>query len=649
MAVNPSPEPACREAAQVSEPALTILDGGLFRYGKLHQILAGAVHYFRVHPDQWEDRIARLAAMGANTVDTYIAWNFHQPWPDEAPDFSGWRDVARFIRLAGRAGLDVIVRPGPYICAEWDNGGFPAWLTASPGIGLRSSDPKFTAAVGTWFDQLLPQLTPLLACNGGPIVAVQVENEYGSYGDDQEYLRWNRQALAERGITEILFTADGGTDFFLDGGALPEMWATATLGSRGAEAIETWKRRRPGEPFFNVEFWNGWFDHWSEHHHTRDAAEAAAEVRAMLERDGSVCLYMAHGGTNFGLTSGSNHDKVLQPTVTSYDSDAPIAEDGTLTDKFHAMRAEFHAAAGTIAPPLPDALTKPTTTVTPRTLPVRPGVGLLEFARSKGSVRSVRTLSFEQLGLDRGLVLYSATAVLPEAETAISVQGLHDRAYLWIDGVFIGVLDDAAGAATAAGAAAAAATATATAAVGVRVSGTGRPARLEILVENQGRINYGPLLGQGKGILGGVLVGRRYVFHWEQRRVPLEGWDEDGLAPLMAGSMPTPSSPAVLAGSVPASSVQAGSAPARTGFAAADFDLDEAADAFLALPGFGKGFVWVNGFLLGRYWEIGPQVTLYIPAPLLRPGGNRISILELEHFGTAVELRDQPELGSCLP
>ncbi|WP_371131057.1 beta-galactosidase [Arthrobacter sp. SDTb3-6] len=596
-------------AAESREPTLGIRRGQLFRGENKHRILAGAIHYFRVHPEQWEDRIARLAAMGANTLDTYIAWNFHQPKSGQAPDFSGWRDVGRFIRLAQRAGLDVIVRPGPYICAEWDNGGFPSWLTAVPGIGLRCSEPVFTSAVETWFDQLLPELAPLQASQGGPIIAVQVENEYGSYGDDREYLRWNRQALQERGVTELLFTADGGTDYFLDGGALPDTWATATLGSRSDEAIETWKRRRPGEPFFNVEFWNGWFDHWTEHHHTRDAAEAAGEVRTMLALDASVCLYMAHGGTNFGLSSGCNYDRVLQPTVTSYDSDAPIAEDGTLTEKYHAMRAEYHAAAGKELKPLPDELLKPAAVVPHQELAVRHGAQLLDFVRSHQAINSVRPLSFEQLGLDRGLVLYSASAVLPAAETTITIRGLHDRAYLWVDGVFAGVLDDAQGAEV------------------VRLMGTGRPVKLEVLVENQGRINYGPLLGQGKGILGGVLVGRRYVFHWEQRTVPLEDLDEDRLKGL---SSPTSTAVADTSGS---------------GFATAEFHLEAPADAHLALPGFGKGFAWANGFLLGRYWETGPQVTLYVPAPVLRPGTNRITVLELERLGTALELRDRPDLG----
>ncbi|WP_427018830.1 glycoside hydrolase family 35 protein [Pseudarthrobacter sp. P1] len=592
---------------------LSIHGGQLRRHGEPHRILAGAIHYFRVHPDQWEDRIARLVAIGANTLDTYVAWNFHQPRQDTAPSFDGWRDLARFITLAGDAGLDVIVRPGPYICAEWDNAGFPAWATSTPGVALRSSDPAFTAPIEAWFDALVPILAPLQASQGGPVVAVQVENEYGSYGDDKDYLRWNRTALAERGITELLFTADGGTDYFLDGGALEDTWAAATLGSRGEEAVEVWKRRRPQDPFFNVEFWNGWFDHWNEQHHTRAAGDAAGEVRTILDLDGSICLYMAHGGTNFGLTSGANHDKVIQPTVTSYDSDAPIAEDGTLTEKFHAMRAAFFAAAGTEPTPIPAALLEPVRPLPAQRIPATPGTGLLELVRAGAPVASVKPLSFEQLGLDRGLVHYTATAVLPDAEATIKIRGLHDRAYLWVDGVLAGVLDDGAGA------------------DGIKVPGRGVAVTLEILVENQGRINYGPLFGQGKGILDGVLVNQRYVFHWEQRPVELERPIAELLAAAAAGAAAAAQSPAA----------------AGPGFAHAELTVAEPADAYLALPGFGKGFVWINGFLLGRYWEIGPQVTLYLPAPLLDPGVNTITVLELEHRGEALELRGAPELGAA--
>lgn len=588
-------------ASGAQPPILSYRGNAFYRSGKQHRILAGAIHYFRVHPSQWEDRLAKLRAMGANTVDTYVAWNFHQPTRGQRPNFTHWRDLGRFIDLAAAQGLDVVVRPGPYICAEWDNGGIPAWLTGTPGIGLRCSDPVFTDAVEEWFDELLPIIATRQAARGGPVVAVQIENEYGSYGDDKAYLRWNRQALMDRGISELLFTADGGTDFYLDGGALDGTLAAATLGSRGEESAATWRRRRPDEPFFNVEFWGGWFDHWHEDHHVRNTEEAAAEVSKILDLDGSVCIYMAHGGTNFGLWSGSNHDgEKLQPTVTSYDSDAPIAENGDLTPKYHALRRAFFDAQGIVEPPgLDPALLAPAPVLPGRTLDVEPGAELLELLRAGARQRSsVRPLTFEEMDLDSGLMLYSAEVTLPglphaPTESRIRIMELHDRAHVWIDGRHAGILDGA------------------SAREGLGVQGTGAPVRLDILVENQGRINYGPLTGQGKGILGGVLVNQRHTFHWTQTPHPLSDWGAQELEHL----------------------------------ASASFWTDAAADTFLALPGFGKGFVWINGFLLGRYWEVGPQSTLYVPAPLIRPGSNSIKILELEKWGNQIDLRAEPALG----
>lgn len=578
------------------KPLLTWSDGRFFRGGQPHRIIAGAIHYFRVHPTQWRDRLERLVALGVNTLDTYVAWNVHQPRPDAAPDFTGARDLGAFIDLAGGLGLDVIVRPGPYICAEWDNGGFPYWVTSAPGVRLRRTNPEFQRLVGEWFDALVPVIAARQAARGGPVVAVQIENEYGSYGDDAAYIRWNRDALTERGITELMFTADGGNDFYLDGGAVPEVLAAATLGSRGAEAIETWKRRRPGEPFFAVEFWNGWFDHWGEEHHTRAPEEVAAEVGAILDGGGSICLYMAHGGTNYGLGSGCNHDGTrIQPTVTSYDSDAPIAEDGRLTAKFHALRPLFHAALGREMKPVPEHLARPTPVLPPAVVCLSPGAGLLETARSAGRsewVESTDPLSFEELGLPGGLVLYRAAAVLPDREFRLRLPGLADRATVWVDGEPAGVLDDT------------------TAADGLTLTGRGERAVLEILVESLGHINYGPRTGEGKGLPGGVIVDQRYTFGWEQRPLDLAAW---GLGELEALTV-------------------------------ARFDVDEPADAHLALPDSGKGFVWVNGELLGRYWEIGPQRTLYVPAGMLRSGSNEIHVLELMRRGSVLELRAEPEL-----
>nr|WP_030902410.1 beta-galactosidase family protein [Streptomyces sp. NRRL F-5126] len=570
------------------------------RDGRPHRILAGSLHYFRVHPDHWPDRLRRVAALGLNTVDTYVPWNFHEPSPGRAR-FDGRRDVARFARLAQEEGLDVIVRPGPYICAEWDNGGLPTWLTGRPGMRPRTSHAPFLDAVGHWFDELLPRLAPLQAARGGPIVAMQIENEYGSYGDDEAYVRWVRDALVGRGITELLYTADGPTPLMLDGGTLPDELAAVTFGSRPRDAAALLRSRRPGEPFLCAELWGGWFDHWGEKHHVRSAGSAARAMEGVVAADGSVSLYMAHGGTNFGLWAGANHDgAAIRPTVTSYDSDAPIAEHGALTPKFFALRERLTTLNGVPAPPPPADPPR----LEPRTLPVTRGAALLEALRTMSEpVHAPGPLSFEELGQSAGLVLYEARPLLPPGEHEITVTGLHDRAQVFADSRPVAVLDRETAAFT--------------------LSGNGTRVRLELLVENQGRINYGPLLGQGKGILGGVRVERRLVHGWTMYRLPLDEWAPQDTARAVSSAPPG----------------------GTAGFATADLHVTEAADTFLALPGFTKGFVWVGGSLLGRYWDVGPQTALYLPGPFLHTGHNTLTVLELERRGDHLALLDGPELG----
>lgn len=577
-------------ASPIGAPTLIWRDGEILRDGVAHRILAGSIHYFRVHPDQWEDRLRRLAAMGANTVDTYVAWNFHERVEGDVR-FDGWRDLERFIRLAGDIGLDVFLRPSPYICAEWSNGGIPFWLSGRV-AALRTSDPDFLAAVDAWYDELIPRLVPLQASHGGPIVAVQIENEYGSFASDAGYLAHLRDGLRARGMVEMLTTADGITGDMIEHGSVPGAMATFTFGTGVARAVEL---RREGDALMCSELWGGWFDHWGERHHVRSAASTGGTIEELLAAGGSVSLYMAHGGTNFGLWNGANHDLVLQPTVTSYDSDAPIGEDGTLNEKFHALRAmfaPFHASELPPVPASPRRQAAASAALTPRS-------SLLELIAAlpvTGDV-SPRPRTFEELGAEDGLVAYEADVSFP-ADATLTIDGLHDRAVVFLDTQALGVLER-------------------DGETSLVMPADGGAGRLAIVVESLGRINYGPYTGEGKGIMRGVMIGRRLVNGWTHRLVPQDAPD------WASGS----------------------ASEAADGVAVASFDIVEPLDAWLAFPGGSKGMVWLNGFLLGRYWKVGPQETLYAPAPLWKAGRNEIVVLDTDGLGPTVEIREQPSFG----
>ncbi|MGW1179522.1 glycoside hydrolase family 35 protein [Kitasatospora sp. NPDC002543] len=579
---------------------------GYLRDGAPHRVVSGALHYFRVHPDLWEDRLRRLRAMGANTVDTYVPWNFHE-LPSGAFDFTGWRDVARFSRIAQEQGLDVILRPGPYICAEWEFGGLPARLLADDALRLRCADPAYLAEVDAWFDAVVPEILPLLAGRGGPVVAVQIENEYGSFGNDRAYLHHLRDGLLARGVDCLLFTADGAEDAMQQGGGVPGHLATATFGSRPAERFEVLRRYQPQGPLTAMEFWIGWFDHWGEPHHVRDAAESARALDDLLATGASVNLYMAHGGTNFGFWAGANHtgtrpfDTGYQPTVTSYDYDAPIGEAGELTEKFHA----FRAVIGTYVPLPEGELPAPAPRVSPQRVRRRAACArlLANLDALSEPVRRASPEPMEKVGQSLGLIHYRTRISGPRPSMPLRIDGIGDRAHVFADGRPLGVLHRDAPAET----------------LPLEVGPEG--VVLDILVEALGRVNYGPLLDDRKGIVRGVSHGHQRLFDWEIRPLPLS--ELDGLRYEEAG---------------PAT----GADPAFHRFEAS---LGEPADAFVALPGWGRGLLWLNGFLLGRYSAQGPQRTLYAPAPLWRAGVNELVLLELDTHGEEIELRDQPDLG----
>ncbi|MEZ2372647.1 beta-galactosidase family protein [Arthrobacter sp. RCC_34] len=572
------------------------------------RVLSGAIHYFRIHPDLWLDRLQRLAAMGATHVETYVPWNFHEREKGSF-EFDGWRDLPRFIRLAEHVGLAVIVRPGPFICAEWDNGGLPTWLLYNGPIALRTSDPNFLAHVDAWFDELIPRLALLQRSQFGPVVAVQVENEYGSFGSDRDYLEHLRDGLISRGIEVPLFTSDGPTDLMLDAGTLPDLDVTANFGSGADEAVKTLSRRRPGSPFMCAEFWGGWFDHWGREHHTRPADDMIAAIEPILAAGGSINIYMAHGGTSFGTWPGANIDQgVYLPTVTSYDSDAPIGEAGELTGKFWKLRHLFGSVTGAelpTPPPLPRR--QP-----PRSTLVSPVGPLLPVLKSMCADvrRSPVPLTQEDLHQASGLTLYEADLPLPEGASVLRIHEPRDRAWVFLDDTLVHRVDRN------------------TPDPGLPLEGVARDVHLAVLVENEGRVNFGRHLGESKGLLGGASIHahgvERLVHGWTQRPIDLQEITEFPEVPN------------------PASAQEPGLFRTR-------LRCSGPADAFLALPDWEKAYVWLNGFLLGRIDARGPQRTLYAPGPLWRVGSNTIEVLSLGKAGAEIQVLDRPDLGGPTP
>ena len=565
-----------------------------WRDGARTRLVAGSMHYFRVHPEQWADRFQRLADLGVTSVDTYIAWNFHQPSAHLEPDFTGWRDVERFLSLAASAGLEAIVRPGPYICAEWSNGGYPVWFTAGC-RNLRTARSDYLDPIARWFDALMPRLVPLQAAHGGPIIAFQAENEFGSFGDDPHAVGAIATLLRERGATELMYTADGPTPGMLEAGSVDGILAALTLGSHAEDARALARARRPHEPFFAAEYWSGWFDHWGENHHVRSPESAAGTLADILADGGSVSIYMAHGGTNFGTWAGANVvDGALAPTTTSYDSDAPIAEDGTLTPKFHALRAVL-GANREITSPAPVFLP-------PSELRLTHRAGSLPTARSLAGdpLPAGAALSFDDAGIPGALGLYEADVRTTDDAWTLTVTHVADHGTVFLDGVRIG---EVAGAGD------------------VVVSTPPGIHRLSVLVENAGRVNYGPMIGAPKGLLGPVLVDRRRVQGWEVREVRIEQTDAVSLDALPDGRADGSS------------------------LAMAALDVVTPADAHLRIPGARRAFVWVNDVFLGRIDERGPQRTLYVPAPALHAGRNTVAVWDLLGRPDTVAVSREAELG----
>lgn len=550
--------------------------------GEPLQIISGALHYFRVHPEQWTERIRAARDTGLNTIETYVAWNFHAARRGEF-DTSGARDLGRFLDLIAAEGMNAIVRPGPYICAEWDGGGLPSWLFDDPEVGVRRSEPMFMAAMAEYFGHVMPIVASRQVTRGGPVLMVQVENEYGAYGADKDYLRGLVDLIRAGGIEVPLTTCDQANDEMLERGGLPELHRTATFGSRSRERLATLRRHQPTGPLMCMEYWNGWFDAWGEDHHITSPDETADDFGELLASGASVNLYMFHGGTNFGFWNGANDHGTYRPIITSYDYDAPLAEDGTPTPKLAALQgviARHRGAAPVALAPRRDA---PVPEVT------SPGAvtSLWSFLDDAATWHGSDELpSTEAVGAYQGFTLYRREVEL-SAPAVLSFVDVRDRAQVFLDRRPVGVIERGQGQRA------------------IQLPRLGR-AVLEILVEDQGRVNYGPRIGERKGLIGPAMLNGVPVTGWKIRALPLDWWAKiapaEGVGPKEAGPTLTAWN---LGGLKPA-------------------------DMFLSTAGWGKGVVWFNDWNLGRFWSAGPQRTLYVPAPLVSAVANRVVVLELD-------------------
>jgi beta-galactosidase len=549
--------------------------------GKPFQIISGEMHYPRIPREYWHDRLKMARAMGLNTISTYVFWNLHEPKPG-LYDFSGQLDVAAFIRAAQEEGLYVILRPGPYVCAEWDLGGLPAWLLADPTIVLRSDDPKFMQPVARWLKRLGQELAPLQATRGGPILAVQVENEYGSFDSDHQYMKHIYDLIAGAGFSDsLLYTADGPEQ--LPKGTLPGVPAVVNFGPGEAQhAFETLAAFRPNQPLMAGEYWAGWFDEWGGKHAHTDADVQIRDLKWMLEQGYSVNLYMFHGGTTFGFMNGANFYESYKPQTTSYDYDAALDESGRPTKKYFAFRDVIAAHSPGVK--LPDV---------PQTPPL---ISVPAFALTESSslwddlgkpTSSDLPQTMEMLGQSYGYILYR-THIPGTSSGELKLGGMYDYAKVYVNGVEQGTVDRRLSQSE----------------LTIRTDQSDN--RLDILVENGGRVNFGKhLRDQRKGIAPPVTLAGKELKGWHVYPLPMS----DAHAITFKSEQADSHGPTFYHGAV---------------------TLTKTGDTFLDMRGFAKGIAWVNGHLLGRFWNIGPQQTLYVPAAWLKAGANEVVIFDLE-------------------
>ncbi|XP_055349400.1 beta-galactosidase-1-like protein 2 isoform X2 [Paramacrobiotus metropolitanus] len=589
-------------------PATGLLADGheLLLNGLPIRILSGAVHYFRVLPEYWRERLLQLKACGLNTVETYVAWNLHEPLPGKF-NFENGLNLRRFIEIAQELDLFVILRPGPYICAEWDFGGLPSWLLHDPGMRVRTTYQPYIDAVDRFFGRILPMVADLQFTKTGPIIMVQVENEYGAYAADSQYVDVVASLIRKHNIVELLMTSDGYKDF--DHGRATDVWMTVNDQHNMGEVLDQLAAAQPDRPLMVMEYWSGWFDHWNEQRHTIPVEQYAKELSAILSHGSSVNIFMFFGGTNFGFMNGGNNGlssgMEYEPTITSYDYDALVSENGEITPKWHRTRHIFETF-GLLATDLP----QPPVWKEPVSyghvqvsgwLPLSGIQTVMPKINSK-QVVPMELLDYKQgYGQSHGFILYERD--IPNVDGSLTIEKVCDRAIVLVNGEEKAIIEYVAGRNNT---------------IQLKKSEQQRNMnRLSLLVENMGRTNFvrhpKTLDDQRKGIVGTVTFNSEVLSDWIITPMEFQEREVQEIAKMSAGWNSDPFGAAC---------------PALF-----RLQLDiagEPADTFVDMRGWGRGVVFVNGwFNLGRYWpSAGPQQTLYLPAPVLKKN-NVILIFEL--------------------
>ncbi|XP_074634626.1 beta-galactosidase-1-like protein 2 isoform X3 [Acropora palmata] len=603
--------------------------------GQPFRILSGSMHYFRVVPEYWRDRLLKLKAMGLNTVQTYVPWNLHEEIKGEFK-FDGILDVAGFIKLAHSIGLYVIVRPGPFICGEWEFGGFPSWLLHDANMKLRSTYPPYLAAVDSWFKKLCKILVPLQFSYGGPIIAFQIENEYASYSDrlSSEYMVHLRNVMMKEGLIELMFTSDNLWEMERKKYYLPGVMLTVNLQKDEVDSLKRLKTLQPDRPLMVAEFWPGWFDNWGDGHHKMDLGKVLTRVSNILKAGASVNLYMFHGGTNFGFMNGAIvipwiRQFSYQPAVTSYDYDAPLSEAGDITSKFWALRNILRLYNSDIEEQVPESLLHSEREAYDA-VQVEQYLTLPDIAPFFISIDNDKVMPMEMLPINNnggqgyGFILYRTE--LHQAAEEITIHNISDNAQVLIDGQVIyrtnvmkqgtwkniHYMDQ-----------------TELWKVNVKMNNTGKDLTgmylLDILVENMGRSNILPVMDTQRkvspfmkctGILGDVFKDGMMISKWKMVAMEFKQEFFDNLRN---------SSPSW-------KKVTEWNKLSPPQLFRATFNIDiEPKDTFLHMKDWTKGVVFINGHNLGRYWDLGPQETLYIPSPWLQKGLNELLVFELEN------------------